>query len=259
MEPGRKVDIVVPTETIERQRCRRSPSATTRWATRPQLRRVADRRAGAGEDELLPQLAGRRRTGPVSHRPQLHGGHAHRHAACTCTTSVHQRQASSTSSPCSGIGSGVLARYGRRAAPQCAPVRHHRPERLDPRWRGAATPWAVDGVGVGTNPPEEWAREWSDEWSSDAPPAASPDDHAPFARSFDDDSFRDDPFDDPFDDQPDDDLSDDLDDHPDDGLRDGLEGAPAATRADADVDADELRLPEQPEVDEGEHRPPDSV
>ena len=259
-DPGRKVDIVVPTETIEVNEL--PPVTISNY-------RMGDQTLDFDVSQIdVPVLV------KMSYFPnwQVDGAEGPYRVApnfmvvIPTSTSVHMHYEPSTSDrffyflTLVGIGLLVLWRYR-------GDVRHRNvhpfvttgPSDWTPAGGASATPWAVDGVGVGTNPPEEWAREWSDEWSSDAPPAASPDDHAPFARSFDDDSFRDDPFDDPFDDQPDDDLSDDLDDHPDDGLRDGLEGASAVTRADVDVDADELRLPEQPEVDEGEHRPPDSV
>ena len=91
LEPGRKVDIVVPEQTIVPKHARPDHRVQLRdGRPGPQLRRVRDRRARAGEGQLLPELEGRRRPGPVPRVAELHGRRSPPARTCTCTTTREQ-------------------------------------------------------------------------------------------------------------------------------------------------------------------------
>ena len=91
--------------------CPRSRSATSQLGDQDlQLRRRQGRRAGARQDQLLPELAGRRRRGSVPHRPEPDGGRADVERRAPARTSARRSTTSPTLLTFIGIGMLIVLR-----------------------------------------------------------------------------------------------------------------------------------------------------
>ena len=95
---GKQVDIVVPPRTIEPVALPAVEVSDVEIGQQDlSFQRRPGRRAGARQGQLLPELGGRRRRGPVPHRAEPDGRRADRAATSGCTTTAAAPTCSSTS------------------------------------------------------------------------------------------------------------------------------------------------------------------